>query len=367
MRTLVLFFIVLSACAKPAEAPAPSPMIANADGVTLTPEAPQWKYVELSVAEEGPPLNPLPSPGRVDFDEKRTANVGSPLAGRVESVEVRLGDPVQKGDRLFSVRSGAFAELERDLEGARADVLVKDRVLQRVKELFALKAAPEKDVLAAEAELKAAELTARAAGAKKQSLKVGSAGDNLFWVTAQRNGTVVDVDVYAGQEVTPDRDKSLIRISDLDEVLVIADVPESDVGDLKVGGQVTVRVQSSAVERTSVVDFISQVVDPRRRTVEVRVRLGNQDRALRPNAFVEVVPMADPSQKRMRVPDAAVVTDGEKSLVFVARGPHRLEPVPVQPGRHRDGEVEIRSGLEVGTRYVSRGALLLLNQVELAN
>ncbi|MBL8956874.1 MAG: efflux RND transporter periplasmic adaptor subunit, partial [Myxococcaceae bacterium] len=309
----------------------------------------------------------LPSPGRVDFDEKRTANVGSPLSGRVESVEVRLGDPVKQGDRLFSVRSGAFADLEREVDGAKADLVVKERVAQRTRELVSLRAAAEKELQAAEAEVAAASLAVKAAVAKRQSLKVGAGGNNLFWVTAPRAGAVVDVDVYAGQEVTPDRDKSLVRISDLDEVLVIADMPETDLGDLKLGDAVTVRALGRGLEKTSTVSFISEVVDPKRRTVEVRARLANEDRSFRPNAFVEVVPAADGKQLRVRVPDTAVVTDGSKSVVFVARSANRLEPVQVQTGRHRDGEVELVSGLEPGMRYVARGALLLLNQVDLGD
>ncbi|MBK7858619.1 MAG: efflux RND transporter periplasmic adaptor subunit [Archangiaceae bacterium] len=365
-RTLAALFALLAACTKPLEVPPTPTLVSDSKGVTLTTDAPQWKYVELSVAQEGPPLSPLPAPGHVDFDEKRTANVGSPLAGRVESVEVRLGDPVKKGDRLFSVRSGAFADLDRELETSRADVTAKERTLQRQRDLFALKAAPEKEVQAAEAELKAAELAFKAAQAKKQSLSVDSAGDNLFWVRAPRGGAVVDLDVVASQEVTPDRDKALVRISDLDEVLVMADMPETDVGDLKAGEAVHVRTQVGGVERDGKVDHISEVVDARRRTVEVRVRIDNRDRALRPNAFVEVSAISDASVRRLKVPDGAVVTDGNRSLVFVAKGPGRLEPTPVNPSRRRDGEVEIRSGLEAGTRFVSRGALLLLNQVDLA-
>lgn len=358
---------VLAGCSKPPETPATPTLETSNGGVTLTADAPQWKYVELQVAAEGEPLEPLPVPGQVDFDEKRTANVGSPLAGRVETVEVRLGDTVQKGARLFSVRSAAYADLDRELEQSRADVGVKERVLQRARDLFALKAVPEKDVLSADAELKAAELAFKAAQAKKQSLQVGSAGDNLFWVTAPRGGTVVDVDVYSSQEVAPERDKGLMRISDLDEVLVVAHVPEGEVGDLRAGDPVTVRSQSGVVELKSTVERVSEVVDPKRRTVEVRVRIDNRGRVLRPNSFVEVSAMADPKTKRLRVPDSAVVTDGDKSLVFVAKTARRLEPVQVQPGRRRDGEVEIRSGIEPGTRIVARGALLLLNQVELAN
>jgi cobalt-zinc-cadmium efflux system membrane fusion protein len=364
-RSLLFVPLCLAACAERHDTAAASTIRADMRGVTLTPDAPQWKYVELAVATKGAPLTPLPFPARVDLDEKRTSNVGAPLSGRVETVQVRLGSRVKAGERLFSVRSAAFAELDREAEAARAQVEVRQRLVDRARELYELKAAAQKDVLAAEAELKEALLTLKAAESKMRSLQVTAVGDNLFWVKAPRSGTVVDLDVFVGQEVGPERDKPLLRLSDLDEVLVVADVPESDVGDIQVGEAVTIRLQGGAATREGTVAYISEVVDPRRRSVEVRVRAANEDRALRPNAFVELVVRPDQAQQVVKVPDSAVVTQGERQVVFVSPAPGRLEPVPVVTGRRRDGETEVRQGLEPGTRFVARGALLLLNQIEL--
>jgi membrane fusion protein, heavy metal efflux system len=333
--------------------------------LNIPEQAPQWRYVELGTASEAPPLPPPAVPGRVSFDEKRTASLSAPLPGRVERVLVRIGDRVQEGDRLFNVRSAAWADLEREMASARASVEVKRRIAARARELVEIRAAPEKDALAAEADLHEAELVAKASAAKRSSLRIAPEGDNLFWVVAPRSGTVVDLDVVASQEVQPSGDHPLVRISELTEVLVLADVQESDAYDLRVGGPVIIRTRAGGVTRPGTIDRISEVVDPKRRTVEVRIRAANADRALRPNAFVDVELQSDPSQKRVRVPAEAVVTDGESSVVFVSRGQGKLERVTVMPGRQRSGEVELRAGLEPGVRYVSKGAILLLNQLTL--
>lgn len=359
--------LVSAACGdKKEKSEKPATISVENGGINLAPDAPQWKYVELSVAKKGPSLQPLPIPARVDLDGKRTSSVGAPLAGRIEQVMVRLGTRVAVGDKLFSVRSGAYADLTREREAAAAQVTVRQRLLDRQKDLYELKAAAQKEVFAAEAELTEAELALKAADSKRRSLQVVSEGDNLFWVKAPRGGTVVDVDVFAGQEVTPDRDKPLMQISDLTEVLVIADVPEADVGELSVGESMTTQAQPGTALRTCVVEYISEVVDPRRRTVEVRARAKNSDRALRPNAYLEVTVVPDDVLDTIRVPDTAVVTEGTHAVVFVSRGPGRLEPVTVVTGRRRDGETEIRQGLTEGDRYVAKGGLLLLNQVALA-
>ncbi len=349
----------------PALTPPPAPIQADDKGISLTENAPQWRYVELAVAKEDSLLAPLPAPGRVGFDELRTAAVGTPLAGRIDRLLVRLGDRVEKGERLFSVRSGAWADLEKEVQAATAAVGVKERLAQRAKELVSLQAAPEKDQLAAEAELHDAQLALQAAQAKRDSLRIAPEANNLFWVVAPRKGTVVEQDLAANQEATPDREKPLLRISDLDEVLVLADVQESDAGDIHKGSSVEART-SSGLTRAGEVEQVSEVVDPTRRTVEVRVRVANKDRALRPNAYAEISFSPAEGAKRVRVPSEAVVTDGANSVVFVAQGSGRLERVPVTVGRQRDGEVELLRGLSPGSRYVSRGALLLLNQIELA-
>lgn len=350
-----------------AEPPLPPSPTVRGESVHLPPEGPQWQYIELAVAAEAPMLAPLPAPGRVELDERRTASMGAPLPGRVDQVRVRPGDRVKAGERLFSVRSGAWAELEREVKGAETEVANKQRIAERVRELVAVQAAPEKELVAAEAELQQARLALRAAQARRASLSVSPESDNLFWVTAPRAGTVVELDVVANQEVAPERDRPLVRLSDLSEVLVIADVQETDAADLREGQTALVRTQSGAMERRGTVERISEVVDARRRTVEVRLRVANEDRALRPNAFVEVTPEASAGVKRVRVPASAVVTDGARSVVFVAREAGRLERVAVLTGRRRDGEVEVHQGLEPGSRYVARGALLLENTIELAN
>lgn len=357
---------LLLACARPTAKAEASTVQTDSAGVTLAPQAPQWRYLTLSVAQAQEPLAPLPIPSHVEVDERRSASVGSPLAGRIEAVHVRLGERVKAGDLLFSVRSGAYAELNREAEASHAQVEVRRRLAERAKELLDLKVGSQKDVLAAEAELREAELAARAAEAKSKSLQVGGLGDNAFWVKAPRAGTVVELDVSVGQEVTPDREGPLLRLAELSEVLVIADVPENDVTELTVGAKVTIRTATSDVEREGLVEAVSELVDPKRRSVEVRIRAPNADRALRPNAYVEVSARPNAEARVVRVPDGAVVTQDARLVVFVARSEGRLEPVPVTVGRRRDGFTEVRKGLEVGTSYVSSGALLLLNQIELA-
>jgi len=335
--------------------------------IRIAPSAPQWKFIELRAATEGPPLPPVPAPGRVAVDESRAAPVFSPIAGRVETISVALGQKVRAGERVVAVRSAQVPELLRDVASTREILTLKTVAAQRVKDLVALHAVPEKELELAETERREADLAMQAANGKLRGLRVTEAsGDGLFWVKAPRAGIVVERRGLVGQEAGPDRTDPLLVVADLTEVVVIADVLEIDAGGLHAGQ--TARITSAALPPEGLegkLVHVGDIVDPIRRTVAVRILLSNSSHGLRPNGFVRVTFQA-PGGPRVIVPSESVVTDDQKTVVFVAGKDDRLARRSVRAGRTRDGQTEIIEGLAAGERYAARGALLLLNAIDLA-
>lgn len=337
------------------------------DAIRMASSAPQWSFVDLRPATLAPPLPPVPAPGRVTVDESLAAPVFSPVAGRVETIPVTLGQAVKTGQRLVAVRSAMVPELLRDVASTREILTLKKVAAQRVKDLVALHAVPEKELELAQTEEREAELAMAAAQGKMKSLRVGEAdGGGLFWVKAPRSGIVVERRALVGQEAGPDRSDPLLVVADLHEVVVIADVLETDAAGLRAGQ--SARVTSMALPGEGLpgkLVHVGDIVDPVRRTVAVRVQMENSAHLLRPNGFVRVVFQAagDP---RVVVPAEAVVTDDQRTVMFVAAADGRLSRRVVRVGRTRDGQTEIVDGLAAGERYAARGALLLLNALELS-
>ncbi len=348
----------------------PAPYTVDHENVRIAENSPTWSYIALATATLSDPIAPEPVPGRVSFDEARSTPVVAPLPGHVENVAVRLGQRVEEGDRLIAVHSPALVDVYKELEQSRAEESAKEKIVERLRSLVALKAEPEKELVAAEQELKQAQLARDAAQLKIRSLDLvdGQQG-NLYWLKASRAGVVVARNVLTGQEIGPDRADPLLVIADVGEVIVTADVPEEQVGVLKLGQAATV-TSPAVAERTITghVEYVGEVVDPTRRMVDVRVRVPNDDRALRPNAFVEVA-FASDGPPRVVVPAEAVVNDDQQSFVFV-RPPDdaaKLVRREITPGFQRAGKAEIVDGLAPGETFVSKGAILLLNAVDLAN
>ena len=338
------------------------------DAVDIRDGAAAWSYLDFAQAQVGKPIPLEPVPARVAFDEARSQPIFAPLPGRVDTVSVRLGQHVDKGDRLLAIRSTALVDLSKEIDLLRSKESARGKAVERLRALVALKAVPEKDLVGAEQDLKQAQLAREAAELKLRSLSVAEVSEGRYWLTAPQAGVVVERSVLMGQEVGPDRGDPLLVIAEVDEVIVTADVPEADVRGLQVGQPASIS-SPAAPDQTIVgrVEYVGEVVDPVRRMVNVRVRVPNPDRLLRPNAFVQVAFSTD-GQNRVLVPAEAVVTDDQRSFVFVRvpTKPQRLERRPVSLGRHREGQVEIVDGLAAGETFVSKGALLLLNAVDLA-
>jgi RND family efflux transporter MFP subunit len=350
-----------------APAAAAAPFSVDGEHITIREGAATWSYLDFARAEVQAPVPPAPVPARVAFDESRAAPIVAPLAGRVDAVSVRLGQRVSTGDRLLAVRSPDLVDLTKEVELKRSKEAAKGKAVERLRALVDLHAEPTKKLIDAEQELAQAQLARQAAELKLRSLSVAQDDAGLYWLLAPRDGVVVERDVLAGQEVGPERAEPLLVVAALDEVIVTADVPEGDVAGLRLG-------QTAAVLPTGTaegglqgrIEYIGEVVDPQRRMVDVRVRVPNPGHVLRPNGFVQVA-FAPGERDRVVVPAEAVVTDDQQSFVFVRGDDGRLERREVALGRQRGGRVEIAGGLAPGETYVTKGAILLLNAVDLAS
>ncbi|MBX3023505.1 efflux RND transporter periplasmic adaptor subunit [bacterium] len=331
--------------------------------------APTWTYLAFADAALQPALLPPPVPGRVAVDEARAQPIEAPLPGRIDTVAVKLGERVEPGEHLIAVRSPDLVDLAKELDQIKSKEAAKAKTVERLRALVALAAEPEKKLVEAEQEHTQAQLARAAAEAKLRSLSVATASEGLYWLTAPRAGVVVARDALAGQQVGPERSDPLLVIAALDEVIVTADVPEASVGELRVGQ--TARILESGASDGGVsgtIESIGAVVDPQRRMVDVRVRVPNAAGRLRPNGFVQVAFTPD-EQPRVVVPVGAVVTDDQESFVFVraAGSDTALDRRQVTLGHQQGGQVEVLSGLAPGEAYVTKGALLLLNAVDLAS
>jgi len=335
--------------------------------VAIAPDAPQWQVLALETAK--PIANTWTDavPAFVKVDETKAARIGVPLAGRVTQVFAELGQQVDKGAPLFAVASADLAALHVEQSKAKVDVESAKNVLDRTKAIVEARALPEKEAVAAAQQLRQAELSFGVASSKLASLDITSKSENEFIVHAPRAGRVVEKNVLPGQELTPGAEAALMLVADLSTVWVVADLFESDSDGVLPGVPARVTITSlPGVVIDGKVDMVSAVVDAERHTVPVRVRLDNADGRLKPNTYAKMQFQASTPAGSVEVAAGALVSDGSRQYAYVKNAAGRFVRRDVIAGAVREQRVVVFKGIAPGETVVSKGAILLDNQIDLA-
>lgn len=308
--------------------------------------------------------------GSVEFDEQRVARIGASVTGRVVEVDVLPGQVVQKGELLARLNSSELASQQLAYLKARAQLELNRRAAERAKALLAADVIGSAELQRRESEYQISVAETRAAAdqlrllgfseAAINRLGVQGAVDSVTPVSASRSGVVVERRVAMGQVVQPA--DTLFVIADLSRVWAVAQVPEQQVGQVRVGQSVSIEVPALGNEsRVGKLIFVDQTVDPEMRTVLVRTELDNRDGALKPAMLTSMLIAARPSEKLV-VPASAVVREGDDENVFVAAedGSYRLVKVKLAP--EQGGRRVVLSGLKGGEKLVIEGAFHLNNE-----
>ncbi len=334
--------------------------------IALASDAPQWTFVKLGTVTTATTHWTDPIPARITMDQTRASKVGAPVGGRVTRVFVELGQRVEAGQPLFSVASPDIAELRAAREKAAVELDAARAALERVKAIVATRALPAKEELSASQQYQEAEVALRLADSKLQSLRVTSAGgQSEFSVCSPRHGVVVEKSVLVDEQVSPDA--PLMVVADLSSVWVVADLFEADAAAIREG--VAARVTSPSMPDETiegVVDMVSSVVDPGRHTLPVRVRLANPQGLLRPNLYARVRFAAGAKANGLEIPASALVSDGDRQYVYVRGGDGAFARREVSVGPSHEGRLPVLAGLAAGETVVEEGAILLDNQLALA-
>ncbi|BDW98283.1 efflux RND transporter periplasmic adaptor subunit [Maricaulis maris] len=186
----------------------------------------------------------------------------------------------------------------------------------------------------------------------------------LVDVYAPRTGVVLEMNVREGAHAHPSM--VVMTIADLREVWVVADLFEDEAAAIEPGQ--SVRLQSRAQPGRmwhGQVEYLYPTVDPRSRSIPVRMRFANSDGALRPEAYVNVRIEASPRDNVLSVPFEAVIRTGQSERVVLALGDGRYRLAQVRTGAEAGGRVEVLTGLSEGERVVVSSQFLIDSEASL--
>ena len=312
---------------------------------------------KLAMAETRDLPTVLTANGSVAPDVNRTIHVTSQGSGRVVDLKVRLGEYVKKGQVLLSIRSADLAGAFSDYQKAAADERLAHKALDRAQLLYSHGALAEKDLQQAEDTGEKAKVDVQNAEQRVRLLSGDPAHPgSLIELRAPVSGTIVEQNISGFEGIKSlDNSPNLFTIADLNQVWVLCDVYENDLGEVSLGDIANIRLNAypGRVYHGRVAD-ISRVLDPATRSAKVRVELPNRDGSLRPGMFAVATFQSRKSQSRIVVPSTAVMRLQDKDWVFRKEGPQQFRRIEVHPlGQNPDGVQQIEDGLKAGEEIVA--------------
>lgn len=366
VAVLLCSVFALSACKK-----ASVQQASNSDADVMRVIAPDSLQAQLQITDVASQevSDALRVAGQIDFDEQALTRIGSSVTGRVTQIQATLGQIVDKGDTLALINSSELSGAQLSYLRARSERELHRRNMARAKTLFeadVISAAEfqrrESEFEIASAETRAAQDQLRVLGVSPKSIEnLANTGtiDSVASVMATIKGVVVERKVAAGQVVQAS--DVLFAVADLSRVWAVAQVPEQQVGQVKVGQSVSIEVPALGNEKLEgKLIYVGQTVNPESRTVLVRTALDNKSGRLKPSMLASMLIESTPV-KRLVVPATAVVRQDDTDHVFVEEADKRYRLTPVTLAAEHSGQRVVLDGLKPGMRIVSEGAFHLNN------
>ena len=287
--------------------------------------------------------------GQIALDETRVSAIAPKIDGWVERLYVNsTGQPVVAGQPLLTIYSPMLVTaqeellLARRLQGEVASA--EGATTQRAADLVA--SARRRLAYWDIAPSEIAEVERTGAVRKTMTLR------------APAGGYVLEKNVLAGQKIMAG--DALYRVADLHVVWVEGEVYEQDLAAVRVGQTVRAEFQALPGEhRTGRISYVYPTLAPATRTVRVRVVLPNHDLRLKPGMYATIRITGGAREAVLTVPRSAVLSTGERSIVFVRDAGGALGPREVALGASNEERIEILRGVTAGETVVASATFLV--------
>ena len=292
-------------------------------------------------------------------------NIGAEIDGIIKSVKVDEGTAVTKGMLLATID-----DIEYSNEVIRAEAFLKQTkaTLANTKIEFTRKETLYREQLVTSQQyddvstrLVYAESEVERARAALTIAKQKLAKTKIFSPLAFR---VKEKKVSSGDFVKVGT--SLFVLIQPNPLKVRFTVPERDVGKLKVGQDVILKVDAfQDREFKGKVSIVFPNLEEKTRTLAVEALVPNSDGMLKPGLFTRVILYTGAAKDTIVVPITALLYEAEKVKLFTVSG-DRAEEMQVRIGSKYGEMMEITEGIKEGEKIVVAGQQSLSEGVKVS-
>jgi len=388
------------------------------DAIKVDPETAKRLQIKVEPVKSQQLVLAIQTTGQIAALPDRKVEITSPIKGSVIELFVQPGASVRAGQTVAILSSPELGELRVIAQEKRAEAEVDLRLAQqnydrhqqiavtniaqaktelkfaqesfdRDKELLTRGAIPRRqllesetklstakaatnraesklDLLQADAEVKRAQskiqLSDAAYQARLQQLGANANPDGTVAIVSPIDGIVSDREISLGESVA-EAGKALMTIVDNGTVLATANVYEKDLGKIKIGQSVRVKVASLPSQTfEGKISMIGAVVEGESRVIPVKAELDNAAGLLKPGMFAELeLATSKSTESVLVIPRSSIVEANGKQIVYIQNG-DAFQPVEVSLGRESGDLVEVIDGVFEGDAIVTQRATQIYAQ-----
>lgn len=299
-----------------------------------------------------------------------TVDVAPKTGGRLQSIAVKLGDRVRRGQVIAKIEDREIVEQVRQAEASHrvaeatirqreADLTLAETNVERSRNLYARQLLPKQTLddsearyTAALAQLDLARAQLAQSAARLEELRINLANTVIV---SPVDGFIAQRHVDPGAWVS--QNAPVVSVVDISNLRLVANIIEKDLRMVNTGDPAIVEVDAFPGEKFSGrIARVSPILDPATRTARMEIEIPNADFRLKPGMYAKVSLQVERRDNALVVPKVALVTSEGTRGVFQATPDNRAEFRPVTVGLEDQEKAEILSGLSEGELIVTTGA-----------
>lgn len=245
------------------------------------------------------------------------------LGGAVEAIYVKEGQQVSAGQLLLQLDDSS---IKNSINELNTQLSLAITTYERQKRLWEQKIGSEMQFLQAKTQKEGLENSL--ASLKTQSRKMR--------ITAPFSGVVDEIFPRIGELTNPQM--PVVRLINLDNVYVEADITETYLPVIKVGTETILTFSSINKEMTSKIAQVGNYINPNNRSFKTRINIANTDHSIKPNLLADLK-ILDFQIEGIIIPSTLVQKDQQgNTYVFTIK-------------KENDENIVVKSLITVGNEY----------------
>ncbi|WP_167489167.1 efflux RND transporter periplasmic adaptor subunit [Vibrio ouci] len=274
--------------------------------------------------------------GYIAFDESQLWQTNVRASGWVEKLNINaVGEKVSQGEVLFSLYSPELVKAQEELLSA-----------YKTQRKGMIKGATDRLITLGVDREQIRAITRR--GKASQTIEIKAPAD----------GIIASLNIREGGYLSPAQ--AVISAGPLGEVWVDAEVFERQSHWISKGSQASMTLDAiPGGSWTGEVDYVYPILDPKTRTLRVRLKFPNPNGELKPNMFANVALLPVSNEQVLTIPRSSVIRSGGMTRVVLAEGDGKYRSARIEVGREAGDKIEVLGGLKVGEKIVTAAHFML--------